>query len=122
MLCAALLSFSFKYIPCSYLSIKTNRLLVQTKQFKYIPCSYLSSVPGYRLSASIIQIHPMFLFIWMILRSMLGIIDSNTSHVLIYLCNYQATLGNSLFKYIPCSYLSNDFTSLYPFIIRIFSP
>ena len=57
----------FKYISCSYLSIKCSNKTISAAEFKYISCSYLS-----------------FMVIFPVSRTK----HSNTSHVLIYLYTY----------------------------------
>ena len=76
----------FKYISCSYLSLRSNPTGYFRKTFKYISCSYLSHPPP---------------------KGMLNFRDSNTSHVLIYR-SIAGWRGKTVqFKYISCSYLSN---------------
>ena len=61
--------FGFKYISCSYLSRKSSKHDCKSCGFKYISCSYLSIHP-----------HPLLLHFQ----------NLNTSHVLIYPCNFFA--------------------------------
>ena len=86
---------AFKYISCSYLSLFTVYEILYPFAFKYISCSYLSVSATSAGRYSSIQIHLMFLFI-------------NCYLILI--------LRNIRFKYISCSYLSNVFP---PFLISI---
>ena len=121
-------AYSFKYISCSYLSNLLLSLCNTHTQFKYISCSYLSRPRMFCGTMTLIQIHLMFLFILngaagsntqrsiqihlmflFILNlqiSLSHLLNSNTSHVLIYLKCSPDGKAVSKFKYISCSYLS----------------
>ena len=128
--------FEFKYISCSYLSASWSSTCGVASTFKYISCSYLSKYAGIDVDAEfefkyiscsylscfhilcitlihIIQIHLMFLFIGLhLISTKYGIIDSNTSHVLIYQYNHRNEHCRAKFKYISCSYLSGTLCTL----------
>ena len=53
----------FKYISCSYLSLRASKFNILREKFKYISCSYLSICSIQHTNITSIQIHLMFLFI-----------------------------------------------------------
>ncbi len=65
-----------------------------------------------------IQIHLMFLFIFISPSRLISSYNSNTSHVLIYHFLVCPTPFHYLFKYISCSYLSIHHTSFVVFITQ----
>ena len=98
----------FKYISCSYLSVKTGHGRRYDYKFKYISCSYLSIYGKlwHRLyndsNTSHVLIYPSSSQPFFMVSA-----HSNTSHVLIYPKLYSITLLDIIrFKYISCSYLS----------------
>ena len=104
-----LLEGLFKYILCSYLSSDFDTDFITTALFKYILCSYLSIYFAGWWHVFCIQIHPMFLFI----------ADSTTVFVprsfiqihpmflfIASFCTFPQSASG--FKYILCSYLSDE--------------
>mgnify|MGYP000715620989 CR=1 FL=1 len=102
-------STPFKYILCSYLSelgteFSTQRVDLNTSYVLIYPIFVRSSVLTlFDLNTSYVLIYPMPKFV-----VMPKFVDLNTSYVLIYLKSTNGKKIIKIFKYILCSYLSNQ--------------
>ena len=86
--------------------LSSGSMVISGGLFKYISCYCLSPCGVGRFYLNVIQIHLMLLFISWPRCCCSAFWDSNTSHVIVYLCTLEGCQMLILFKYISCYCLS----------------